>query len=285
VLFRIFSPELVSAQDDLLRAAAQVGGGDPSAAARRDAARLRLSRLGPSDAEIDRILAGGTTLEDLPVRAARAGVVLERTVVEGGMASPGQTLYRIGDLSTVWVEGALPEGRFGTVQPGQHVRVGAAGLRASLDGVVSELLPEVDATTRTGRVRVRVANPDAALRPDQWATIELTVDEGEHLTVPESAVMYTGPRRVLFVAGEGDLLVPREVQVGAKAEGYVAILGGLEEGESVVRAGNFLVAADSRLKRGGETGGHLPTGASGAAPAESPGSTPAGIDMGAMGGP
>lgn len=253
VLFTLFSPELVAAQDDLLRALAGTREGAPAAAERAEAARQRLARLGLPASEVDAIVALGRAVDDVPIRAPRGGVVLERTAVEGAMVSPGQTLYRLGDTSTVWVEGAVPEDQVGAVAAGQAVEVTAAGLPAPRPGTVERVLPQLDAATRTARVRVSVANRDGKLRPDQWATLTLHAGGGDYLAVPESAVLYTGPRRLVFVDDGGDLLSPREVVTGIKSEGYVQVVSGLAAGEQVVRAGNFLVAADSRLKQGGET--------------------------------
>lgn len=284
VLFTLFSPELVAAQDDLLRATTAAADGDASAAARRDAARLRLTRLGLAGSEIDAIVREGHTTEEVPVRAPHGGIVLDRTVVEGGMVSPGQTLYRLGDLSTVWVEGAVPEDQVGALAAGQAVDVSATGLDAPLRGTVERVLSQVDATTRTARVRVTVRNPDGKLRPDQWATLRVDIDGGDHLSVPESAILYTGPRRVVFVDTGDDLLAPRDVVTGMKSDGYVEILDGLAPGELVVRAGNFLVAADSRLKKGGQTG-HQHGGsdaAVGAGPDAPAPTAPPGHDMSTM---
>jgi Cu(I)/Ag(I) efflux system membrane fusion protein len=256
VLFRLFSPELVSAQDDLLRANEQASSGDPAALARRDAARLRLSRLGLAEVDLDQILRAGRASEEIPVRAPHSGVVLDRTMVEGAMVSPGQTLYRLGDLSTVWIEGALPEARVADVRAGQSVSVRVSGSDTRMEGVVDRVLPAMDPLTRTARLRVRVDNSAGQLHPDQWATIVVDVVRGDRLAVPGSAVLYTGPRRLVFVDAGDDLLIPREVTTGMTSEGYVQILSGLSEGERVVRAGTFLVAADSRLKQGGGVGLH-----------------------------
>ena len=280
ILFTLFSPELVAAQDDLLRTTTQARDGVALAAARRDATRLRLNRLGLANVEIDAIISGGHSVEKVPVRAPHGGVVLDRTVVEGAMVSPGQTLYRLGDLSMVWVEGAVPEDLLSALSPGQSVTVTAAGHEGPFSGTVERVLPELDATTRTARVRVTVRNADGKLRPGQWATVKVDVDGGDHLAVPESAVLFTGPRRVVFVDTGGDLLMPRDVVTGMKSDGYVQILDGLSAGDQVVRAGNFLVAADSRLKRGGETG-HKHGAQEDVAPASTP-SEQAGHDMGAM---
>jgi len=253
VLFTLYSPELVASQDDLFQASAQVGTGVPGAEARRDAARTRLQRLGLTTAQVARIEAVGHTVEQVPFLSPRSGFVIARTAVEGAMVTSGQTLFRIGDLREVWLEGAVPEGRLAALTRGQEVTVRLPGEDPSRPGSVAQILPQVDPATRTARIRVRLDNADGALRPDQWATVEIALGGGERLAVPESAVLYTGPRRLVFVEGQGDLLEPRQVHIGMKADGYVEIVDGLAAGERVVRAGTFLVAADSRLKGGGGT--------------------------------
>lgn len=256
VLFTLYSPDLVATQDDLLAATTQARTGIPGAQARVDAARSRLRRYGVPDARVDAVLAAGAADERLPVTAPASGTVVETTIVEGAMVSPGQTLYRIGDTSRMWVEAAVPEADVAHVRPGAAVTVRVPGRAEPLVGEVALLAPTIDATTRTARARVEVANADGALRPEQWATVEVTLDAGERLAVPEGAVIYTGPRRLVFVDTGEDRLVPREVRVGAKADGFVEIVEGLTAGEFVVTSGNFLVAADSRLRQGGETTGH-----------------------------
>lgn len=252
-LFTVYSPDLVATQEDLLRAAAQADAGAPGAAERRDAARRRLVRWGLTDAQVDGILQAQKPLERVPVLSPIGGWVLDRTVVAGSVVSPGQTVFRVGDLREVWLEAAVPEGRLDALAVGQTVTVRLAG--EARTGKVAALLPEVDPTTRTARARVTLDNADGRLRPDQWASVEIALGGGEHLAVPESAVVYTGPRRVVFVDEGGDVLMPREVVTGIEADGWVEVREGLKAGEHVVVAGNFLVAADSRLKQGGEAKG------------------------------
>lgn len=246
-LFTLYSPDLVATQEDLAAATRQAQEGVQGAEARAEAARKRLLRWDIPAARIDRA-AAGEPAEALPIPAPRGGLVLESSVVEGAMVSPGQTLFRIGDLREVWLEVSVPEARLPHVRVGSEVEVEVAGEPAR-KGRVERIEPGLDPATRSARLRVDVDNADEALRPDQWATVKLPIDAGERLSVPESAVLYTGPRRLVFVDGGDERLSPREVTTGLSAGGRIEILDGLAEGEKVVTAGNFLVAADSRLRQ------------------------------------
>jgi Cu(I)/Ag(I) efflux system membrane fusion protein len=116
-----------------------------------------------------------------------------------------------------------------------------------LDGTIAYVYPTLDADTRTGRVRIELSNPGHRLLPDMYANVELRVERGERLLVPTSAVLYAGPRRIVFVdRGEGRL-APREIEIGAGNGLVYEVLSGLEAGETIVTSGNFLVASESRL--------------------------------------
>ena len=116
------------------------------------------------------------------------------------------------------------------------------------DGRVSFVYPYLDGASRTGKVRIALGNPKLELKPEMYANVELVVDRGQRLTVPEEAVLYAGERRLVFVdLGEGRLQ-PRKVEVGLRSGDRVEILSGLADGEVVVASGNFLIAAESRLK-------------------------------------
>lgn len=234
-LYAVYAPELVVAQADWLAA---------PAGPLRDATRQRLLRWGVAPATLDQIATSGAPLDDVPMLAPRGGVVLERGVVDGAAIGAGQSLYRIGDPSRVWVEVALPADVPVGVGQAVTVTAGAVTVPAAIDAI----LPEVDAVTRTVRARIGVDNPDGALRPDAWATVTVALPAAPQLAVPEAAVVYTGPRRLVFVDEGDDRLVPREVEVGRTVDGWVEILGGLKAGEPVVTAGTFLVAADARLR-------------------------------------
>lgn len=245
VLFHLYAPDVVAAEDDLLRASKA---DDPGAPSRAAAARLRLKRWDLSDADIDAVLAAGVASDTLAIRSPRTGWILEQAAISGAMASPGQTLFRIGDLREVLLEASVPASDVGAVTIGQRVSIRVAGVEAPTEGVVSVIEPTVDPVTRTVRARIAVDNASGALRPDQWATVELRRSLGERLAVPDTAVVYTGPRRLVFVDEGEERLVPHVVEIGASADGYTEIVSGLEVGASVVVSGNFLVEANSRLQ-------------------------------------
>jgi Cu(I)/Ag(I) efflux system membrane fusion protein len=254
-LFTLYSPELYAAQEELLAAAASQKAARSSTAPERadylvDAARRRLRLWNIEALQVDRVLRQGKALEFVPIVSPVSGYVIEKNVVEGAAVEPGERLYRIAGLDQVWVEAEIYESDFGLIDKGDDVRVTIpyAPDRA-LQGRVAFVYPYLDDVTRTGRVRIELANPDLALKPDMYANVELEKPLGELLAIPEDAVLYAGLRSFVFVdLGEGRLR-PKAVELGRKAGDFIEVLDGLAEGDHVVTSGNFLVAAESRLKR------------------------------------
>jgi Cu(I)/Ag(I) efflux system membrane fusion protein len=246
-LFTLYSPEILVAQEELLGALATSD--DAGAAARAAAARRKLRLWDLSDAQIDRIVASGAALDAVPILSPVDGIVIEEDVVTGAAVERGARLYRLGDLRHVWIEAQIPETDVASVHVGQAVRVSFPD-QDSRSGEVALVLPEIDPETRTATVRVELANEDASLLPAEWASIDVDLDAGEHLAIPESAVLYTGSRRVVFVDVGNGRLEPRTIRLGARADGFVAVEEGLAPGDRVVAAGNFQVAADSRIQGG-----------------------------------
>lgn len=253
-LFTLYSPDLLTAQQELLIATrAQGAARETEAPDRADyllkAARRRLSLWDLSEGQIDEIVRTGEPLQYVPILSPTSGYVVEKNVVEGASVKPGQTLYRIAGLDSVWIEAEVYESELPLVRVGQPAEVTFSYLPGQrLEGRVDYVYPYLEGSTRTGTVRVALANPDLALKPDMYANVVLRSDRGERLVVPEEAVIYAGPRRLVFLdLGEGRLQ-PREIEVGiASPDGY-EVLSGLEPGDVVVTSGNFLIAAESRLK-------------------------------------
>lgn len=244
-LLRVYSPELFAAEQDFLvarRSGAAIGG---DALVR--AAETRLGLLGATPAQIRAIAERDAPLEALTLGAPATGVIIEKTVVEGDAASAGQRLFRIAALDRVWVEADVFAADLARVTPGLAAEV-VLGDAAPLAGKVAIIYPFLDAQTRTGRVRIELANPGLSLKPDMYARVTFTVTLADRLSVPRAAVVYPGPRRVVFVEQADGALVPREVTLGADAGDRVEITHGLADGDVVVTSGNFLVAAESRLR-------------------------------------
>jgi Cu(I)/Ag(I) efflux system membrane fusion protein len=254
VLFTLYSPELYAAQQEYLqalRSRANAQGtsvpdrADPLVAAARN--RLRLWDV--ADADLDRIAREGVALEHVPVRSPASGYLIEKNVVAGSAVAPGERLFRIAPLDRVWLEAQLYESELAFVREGQpvHVTLPYAPGR-TWEGRVGYVYPMLAGETRTARVRIELANPDLALRPDMYANVELAAPRGPRLLVPESAVLYAGERRFVFLdLGDGRFR-PQRVEVGVRDGGRVEILSGLEAGQRVVASGTFLIASESRLR-------------------------------------
>jgi Cu(I)/Ag(I) efflux system membrane fusion protein len=180
----------------------------------------------------------------------RDGVVLMRDATEGMKMSAGDPLFRIADLSTVWVLADVPEYDLASVQLGQTATIRIRSLPGrTFQGRVALIYPQINKETRTTRVRVEVANPDSVLRPDMYADVEISAGGGSPVvTVPDSAVIDTGTRQVVIVDKGDGRFEPRDVTVGAQGGGLTEIRNGIASGEKVVVAANFLIDAESNLK-------------------------------------
>ena len=180
------------------------------------------------------------------------GVVMEKMVVAGQGVMPGMKLYRLANLSTVWVEGDVFEQDLALIRVGASVRVELAAYPGrTFTGRVSFVWPMVEEQSRTGRVRVALANPQGLIKPGMYATLLFDATLGRDLlSVPAEAVVQTGERNLVFRGRADGALEPREVTLGARAGGRIQVLHGLAEGERVVASANFLVDAESRLGSG-----------------------------------
>ncbi|MDR6774776.1 MULTISPECIES: efflux RND transporter periplasmic adaptor subunit [unclassified Azospirillum] len=256
-LMEVYSPELVLAQQEYL--VARQGGAQLA-----EASLQRLRNLDVPEEEIDRLRKTGKASRTLTYRAAAGGVVLEKSAVRGMRFMPGEALYRIADLTHVWLVADVFEQDLGYVKPGQDVDVTVNSLPGkTFTGKVSFVYPTLTAESRTGKVRVELPNADGLLKPNLYATVHLNADLGAMagLAVPDSALLDTGKRQAVLVEiGEGRY-EPRDVKAGARADGYVQILAGLEEGERVVVRANFLIDSESNLRAalsafGGSGGQH-----------------------------
>jgi len=260
-LLSLYSAELVAAQEELLTARRLLANVDPaaeeasrSAEAMLNAARRRLAYWDITQEQIDRLERRDEVTKQLTLVSPVNGIVLEKHVNGGQRVAPGALLYRLADLSEVWVEGDVFEQDIQFVRVGSQAHIEVAAYAGEhLMGQVSFVYPVVDVTSRTNRVRVTLANPDARLKPGMFATIffDAAVD-GEVVAVPIDAVMVTGERNIVFVRDAEAMLQPREVVLGPEAGGFVQILAGLEPGETIVASANFLIDAESRLGRTGQ---------------------------------
>lgn len=242
-LVELLYPEWAGAQEEylLLRKS--------SSADLAQAARQRLMLLGMTEAQVAAVEREGRVQNRFTLSAPISGVIAELGVREGGTVTAGATLFRLVDLSTVWVNAEVPETQASWVTPGARVlaRVPAYPER-TFEGRVGALLPEVNAATRTVRTRIEVANPDSLLKPGMYATIAFQQGaRRESVLVPSEAVIRTGTRDVVMVAlGDGKFRAA-QVEVGSESGGHSEIRKGLQAGDQVVLSGQFLIDSEASL--------------------------------------
>jgi Cu(I)/Ag(I) efflux system membrane fusion protein len=254
-LFAMYSPELYNAEQDFLLATqggtpgGVTGGEGPNRAEPLGrAARQRLHLLGLTDAQLDAIAKNGKPSEDIVIPSPASGFVTEKNVVEGAPVDAGTRLYRIAALNTVWVEAEVYEAELAHVHVGQQASVTLDYLPGrAYQAKVAYVYPYLEPTTRTGRVRLEIANKQLELRPGMYASVELSSDVGARVQVPAAAIVYTGPRRLVFVDLGGGRFRPQEVEVGIESNGMYEVLSGLAPGDLVATSGVFLIAADARI--------------------------------------
>ena len=254
----IYSPELVASQEEFLRARdaaarfaasdlpeVRKGGEELLAAARR---RLRLFDV-PEEfiAELER---SGTPQREVTLVAHSSGYVTSKGIFHGQQVDPSMMdLFTITDLSHVWIDAEFYEYEASMLKLGQQATLSLAydpGLR--LTGRIAYVYPTLDPATRTIRVRFDFANPEMKLKPGMFANVELETEGARGVTVPESAVIDTGERQVVFVSLGGGRFEPREVALGVRSEGRALVLSGVAAGEQVVVKANFLLDSESQLR-------------------------------------
>ena len=237
-LLRLYSPDIAAAAAQYLSSLGAQG------------ARQRLENLNVPAEVIDEIERSHKVATSITWTAPRDGIVIERNVVDGMKAAPGDVLFRLADISTVWALVDVTERDLPLIAVGQTVTVRARGfVDRSFTGKVAVIYPQVNKETRTTRVRVELANPDGVLRPDMYVDAEIATGGQTPVTaVPTSAVIDSGTRQVVIVdKGEGRF-EPRPVKLGRRNADYVEIREGVSPGDTVVVAANFLIDAESNLK-------------------------------------
>jgi Cu(I)/Ag(I) efflux system membrane fusion protein len=246
-LATIYSPDLLLAEQEyvLARKAGGVASGLEAAAWRR----LRAMRV--PEAELERLKLGGEPRDTLDIPAPADGVVMEKPTIQGMRIMPGEMLFKLVDISSVWVIADVPESDLADVRVGQAVTIAVAAYAGtSFEGKVGYIYPSVGKETRTIRLRIELANPDDRLKSDMLANVEISTRVGAEpvLAMPDSAVIDGGTRRIVLVdKGEGRF-EPREVKIGTKAGAYYHVLDGIAEGERVVISATFLIDSESNLK-------------------------------------
>jgi len=252
-LFTVYSPDLLSAQEEYLETLKRIKSRGGKGAHLLAAAQRRLRLWDISKQQIVALEKRGKAQEYVPILAPANGVIIDKNIVAGSAFHAGQRLLRLADLSRVWVEAQVYDYELPLIKTGMKAKVVLPELQdREYPSQVDFIYPFMEGDTHTARVRVVLENADGFLRPEMYAHIHLKAKLGKRLVVPESAVLYAGQSRVVFLdLGDGKL-APRKIKTGQRNRKWIEVLEGLEEGDEVVTSGNFLIAAESKLKAGVE---------------------------------
>jgi len=270
-LITLYSPELVSTQEEYLIAlkgkkelsaspVLEIAQGSQSLL---EATKKRLLLWDISEEQIEQLEKTGQIQKTLTLYCPANGFVFEKNVSPGQYISPGETLYRIADLSLVWVNAAVYEYEIPFIKKGQEAKITLSYIPGEVfTGKVFVVTPTVDPVTRTNKVRFEIPNPDFKLKPNMYANVDIKVYVGKKLAIRDEAVLDSGKRQIAFVDKGQGYFEPRELKLGLKVENYYEVLSGVKEGERVVTSANFLIDSESKLKEAaGAMGGHAGHGA------------------------
>ncbi|MBS0606387.1 MAG: efflux RND transporter periplasmic adaptor subunit [Verrucomicrobia bacterium] len=259
-LFSVYSPDLLTAQEEYLLALkgeenpVQGMFGEELTQSNEDlldAARRRLELWDVPEQEIKRLTETRVASKTLTIDSPVEGIVLTKNAFVGMNVEPGMNIFTIADLSHVWVMADIYEQDISWIKIGQNASLSLTSFSGkSFIGSVAFISYVVEPSTRTMKVRFDFDNPNKSLKPGMYATVEIQINMGKSLAVPESAVIDTGLRKIVFVSPEKGRYEPREVQLGFKAGPYYQVISGLKENESVATSAQFLLDSESRIKAG-----------------------------------
>jgi Cu(I)/Ag(I) efflux system membrane fusion protein len=260
-LAEIYSPELLATQREYLNIIKYAKQPDPAkknaygewierdASAIAEAARERLRLWDISEAQIRKIEETGKPVRTLTLYSPVSGYVTQKMALQGMKVMPGEKLFEIADLSTLWVIADIYEYELTLIKVGDRAVLTLSYLPGQeIASAIDYVYPTLATETRTAKVRFVVPNKGGKLKPQMFTDVEIKMGLGSRLAVPRSAVINTGTRQIVYVDKGKGYFEPREVQTGMRTEGMVEIRGGLTAGEKVAASGNFLIDSEAQLK-------------------------------------
>lgn len=270
-LLSIYSPELVSTQEEYLLAlrgkrelsSSSLPEITQGSVSLLESTKKRLLFWDITEDQIEQLEKSGTIQKTPLLYSPANGYVIEKDAFAGKYILPGETLYRIADLSTVWVNAEVYEYEIPFIRVGQEARITLSYFPGEVfTGKAIYIYPYLDQASRTVAVRFELSNPHGKLKPNMYANVDIKVYVGKKLAIRDEAVLDSGKRQIAFVDKGQGYFEPRELKLGAKVENYYEVLSGVKEGERVVTSANFLIDSESKLKEAaGAMGGHAGHGA------------------------
>lgn len=268
LLFEIYSPDLIQAQNDYLLSLKNSGNeliasGNKNENSLLTSSKKRLQLMGLTDDQISNLKSTNNIQMTIGYYSPYSGTVIEKKVQEGVYVNEGAVIYELADLSSLWNIAEIFADDIPLIKEGGTVQFTTSAYPGEkFTGRVSFIYPVVNSQSRTVKVRMDVNNPGGKLKPQMYteSVIQKTLEES--LVVPESAVLFTGERNVVWIKTNDNQFMPRDVKVGVKSDGKYQILSGLKEGELAAASGGYLIDSESQLKSGTTTGhetGHEPS--------------------------
>ena len=255
----LYSPELLATQEEYLNILKwrKERGNDAATGsmlsrdteALVEAAKKRLQRFDISEAQIRELEQTGKARRTLTIYSPANGYVVQKMALQGMRVMPGEKLFDVADLSTVWVIADVYEYELSSIRVGETASISMSYIPGKeFQSKIDYVYPTISGETRTARVRFSIPNPDGRLKPQMYSTVEIKINLGSKLAVPDNAVIDTGTRQIVYVDKGDGYFEPREVMLGLRAEGYREVLMGLKAGEKVAASAAFLVDSEAQLK-------------------------------------
>jgi Cu(I)/Ag(I) efflux system membrane fusion protein len=269
-LAEIYSPELIATEQELINAIKWTSDSPKSnsqsamnsmlsrdAAKLLEAAKQRLRLWDISEEQIKKIEETGKPARTLIIYSPVNGYVVQKMAVQGMKVMPGERLFDVADLSTLWVLADIYEYEMSLVKPGQKAKIILSYFPdREFSSKIDYIYPSISNTTRTAKVRFEIPNSGGQLKPQMFTNIEVRIDMGKKLAIPDDAVIDTGTRQIVYVDKGDGYFEPREVMLGIRGEGLREVIRGLKTGEKVASSATFLIDSEAQLKNVTPLGGH-----------------------------
>lgn len=256
-LYDLYSPELLTVQEEYLAARKQGEAGSEITKASLE----RLRSWGVSDESINLLQRTGRSQRTLQFASPVDGYIVNKTAIQGMYIGPEIELFHIADIKKIWILLTLYEYDLTTVRIGDDALITLPYNPAALiHAKISYIYPEIDPETRTARARIEVSNSDLSLKPGMFANAEIQKNLGPSLVIPDDAVIDTGKRNIVFIRKEGENFEPREIRIGPRIEHQFVVLSGLQNNDEVVVSAHFLIDAESKFQAAIQRGQKSPDG-------------------------
>jgi len=242
-LFKLYSPELLNAQEEYLLTTS-----GRTSSSLKSSAKTKLLLWDISESQINQLEKSKKPTTRLDILSPASGYIISKSIIEGGHVKPGQTLLQIADIKKVWILGDIYENELPFIKLGQNVKITSQSFAGRYySGTIAYIYPNLNPKTRSVKIRIEMENPEEILKPGMFTNIQIEVEKGSHLAVPESAVLNSGVRKVVFVSKGNGIFIPNEVDTGPLINGYYPIQNGLAKGDVVVSSANFFLDSESQL--------------------------------------